>query len=117
MPISIKWFPPSWIQIRTLKKLIVIDPAYLKTYFKDYPKRIEFSSWPDPIDGLPVQAYNTEQGSSTRKLHQLGEGVGYLIMIEQDDLSCRGYRFHTRDARTRTGRCGIASYRWDIYDG
>lgn len=53
MPISIKWFPPSWIQIKALKKLIYIDPAYLKTYFTHYPKKIEFSSWPDPIDGLP----------------------------------------------------------------
>ena len=53
MPISIKWFPPSWIQISAQNKLIFIDPAYLKTYFKNYPKKIEFSSWPDPIDGLP----------------------------------------------------------------
>ena len=53
MPISIKWFPPSWIQISAQNRLIFIDPAYLKTYFKNYPKRIEFSSWPDPIDGLP----------------------------------------------------------------
>ena len=148
VPISIKWFPPSWIQISAQNKLIYIDPAYLKTYFKYYPKRIEFSSWPDPIDGLPeelekadlilvthhhkdhckrvtvdrlrrrdtlilapkrcanelgedfktikagerlsldnvvieaVQAYNTEQGSSTMKQHQKGEGVGYLIAIE-----------------------------------
>jgi len=147
MPISIKWFPPAWIQISARNLLIFIDPAYLKTYFKDYPKRIEFSSWPGPIDGLPeelekadlilvthhhkdhckrvtvdrlrradtlvvapgrcskdlgdnikmirpgerlnldavvieaVQAYNTEQGSSTRKQHQKGEGVGYLITI------------------------------------
>ena len=148
MPISIKWFPPSWIQISAHNKLIFIDPAYLKTYFKDYPKRIDFSSWPDPIDGLPeelekadlvlvthhhkdhckqvtvdrlrrpdtlviaprrcakelgediktikpgerlsidnvvieaVKAYNTEHGSSTRKQHREGEGVGYLITIE-----------------------------------
>ena len=53
MPISIKWFPPSWIQIKALNKLIHIDPAYLNTYFKDYPPKIEFSSWPEPIDGLP----------------------------------------------------------------
>ena len=148
MPLSIKWFPPSWIQISARNNLIFIDPAYFKTYFKDYPKRIDFSSWPDPIDGLPeelekadlilvthhhkdhckhvtvdrlrrpdtlviaprrcakelgediktikpgekisldnvvieaVQAYNTEQGSSTRKQHREGEGVGYLIVIE-----------------------------------
>ncbi|UCF93006.1 MAG: MBL fold metallo-hydrolase [Desulfobacterales bacterium] len=55
MPISIKWFPPSWIQINARNTLLFIDPAYLKTYFKDYPKRIEFSSWPDPIDGLPEE--------------------------------------------------------------
>ena len=55
MPISIKWFPPAWIQIKALNKLIYIDPAYLKTYFKNYPKRIEFSSWPEPIDGLPEE--------------------------------------------------------------
>lgn len=148
MLISLKWFPPSWIQIKTRNKVTFIDPAYLKTYFKDYPKSIEFSAWPDPIDGLPeeleeadlilvthhhkdhckrvtvdrlrrpdttvlapkrcskelgediikiepgeriildnivieaVQAYNTEQGSSTRKQHKKGEGVGYLIMME-----------------------------------
>jgi len=147
MTACIKWFPPSWIQINTQKKLIFIDPAYLKTYFKDSPKRIEFSSWPDPIDGLPeeldkadlilvthhhkdhckrvtldrlrrpdtlviapkrcakelgediqtikpterlsldnvvieaVQAYNTEQGSSTRKQHKKGDGVGYLVTV------------------------------------
>jgi L-ascorbate metabolism protein UlaG (beta-lactamase superfamily) len=39
MPVSIKWFPPSWIQI-------------------------------------------SAQGSSTRKQHKKGQGVGYLIMID-----------------------------------
>jgi L-ascorbate metabolism protein UlaG (beta-lactamase superfamily) len=148
MAVSIKWFPPSWTQISTQNKIIYIDPAYLKTYFKNYPKKIEFSSWPDPIDGLPeelpkadlilvthhhkdhckrvtverlrrpdtlviapkrcvkelgqdiriikpgerlsldkvvieaVRAYNTDQGSSIRKQHKKGEGVGYLVEIE-----------------------------------
>ena len=150
--ISIQWFPPSWIQIKAQKKIIFIDPAYLKTFFKDYPKRIEFSTWPDPIDGLPeelkkadlilvthhhkdhckrvtadrlrrpdtlvvapkrcakelgeeiktiepgerlslgyvgvevVQAYNTAQGSSTGMQHKKGEGVGYLIVIEDKTI-------------------------------
>jgi len=53
MTISIKWFPPSWFQIKTNNRVIYIDPAYLKTHFKDYPKKVEFSTWPDPIDGLP----------------------------------------------------------------
>lgn len=53
MTVSIKWFPPSWFQIKTENRVIYIDPAYLKTYFKDYPEKIEFSSWPDEIDGLP----------------------------------------------------------------
>lgn len=55
MPISIKWFPPSWCQISTQGKIIYIDPAYLKTYYKNHPKKIEFSTWPDPIDGLPEE--------------------------------------------------------------
>ena len=53
MTIAIKWFPPSWTQIKVNHKIIYIDPAYLRTYYTKYPKKIEFSKWPDPIDGLP----------------------------------------------------------------
>jgi L-ascorbate metabolism protein UlaG (beta-lactamase superfamily) len=53
MSVTLKWFPPSWFQIKTENKTIYIDPAYLKTFFKDYPKKVEFSTWPDEIDGLP----------------------------------------------------------------
>lgn len=55
VPISIKWFPPSWFQIKTGNHITYIDPAYLRTYFTHYPKRIEYSKWPDPIDGLPEE--------------------------------------------------------------
>jgi L-ascorbate metabolism protein UlaG (beta-lactamase superfamily) len=148
MPVSIKWFPPSWFQIKTKDKIIYIDPAWMRTYFTKYPKKIEFSRWPDPIDGLPeelekadvillthhhkdhcksvtvnrlkdadtlvvapkrcskelgkdikvvapgdeipfgditikaVDAYNTEQGSSTRKVHHKCDCVGYLMTVE-----------------------------------
>ncbi len=53
MAIELKWFPPSWVQIRAQNKIIYIDPAYLKKYYKNSSKKVEFSSWPDPIDGLP----------------------------------------------------------------
>ena len=53
MAIAIKWFPPSWVQLRVDKKIIYIDPAYLRTYYTKHPQKIEFSKWPDPIDGLP----------------------------------------------------------------
>ncbi len=53
MPITVKWFPPSWTQIQIDGKFIYIDPAYLRTYYTKYPQKIEFSKWPDPIDGLP----------------------------------------------------------------
>ncbi len=51
--INIRWFPPSWIQIKSKSHVIYIDPAYLRTNFTHYPKTIEYSKWPDPIDGLP----------------------------------------------------------------
>ena len=53
MTVDIKWFPPSWVQILTNNKTIYIDPAYLKKYYTNYAKKVEFSSWPNPIDGLP----------------------------------------------------------------
>lgn len=55
MSISLKWFPPSWFQIKTGNKILYIDPAYLRTNFTNYPKRIDFSKWPDTIDGLPEE--------------------------------------------------------------
>jgi L-ascorbate metabolism protein UlaG (beta-lactamase superfamily) len=147
MPVLIKRFPPSWFQIRDKEKAIYIDPAYLRTYFTHYPKKIEYSKWPDPIDGLPeelekadiisithhhkdhakcvtvdrlrgantvivapkrclkelgssievttagkeiadghigikaVDAYNTQQGSSSKKVHRKGDGVGYVLTV------------------------------------
>jgi L-ascorbate metabolism protein UlaG (beta-lactamase superfamily) len=53
--IVIKWFPPSWLQLKIGKQILYVDPAYLRTNFTNYPKRIEFSKWPDPIDGLPEE--------------------------------------------------------------
>jgi L-ascorbate metabolism protein UlaG (beta-lactamase superfamily) len=148
MAVRLKWFPPSWLQIRGQGQLIYIDPAYMTTYFAKHPSRIEFSRWPDPIDGLPeelekadvilvthdhkdhckdatvdrlsrsdtlvigpkccmkklnkkmeviqtgekldlngaevktVEAYNTKQGSSTKKVHHKGNGVGYVLTVE-----------------------------------
>jgi L-ascorbate metabolism protein UlaG (beta-lactamase superfamily) len=67
MTVAIKWFPPSWVQIKTLDKIIYIDPAYLRTYFLKYPQKIEFSKWPDPIDGLPE---NLEKGDIILITHE-----------------------------------------------
>lgn len=146
--ISIKYFQPSWFQIKAENKVIYIDPAYLKKYYIKYLKKIDYTSWPDPIDGLPEKdlekadiilithyhkdhckavtvnrlkkfntiviapeicckelgeniktikpgeklqvgkievkatfAYNTKEGSSTKKVHKKGECVGFLIKI------------------------------------
>lgn len=152
MSIRIQWFPPSWFQIKAKDTIIYIDPSYMRTYYTKYPKKIEFSTWPDPIDGLPeeldkadvilvthdhkdhckdvtinrlrrtdtvivapkrclkalgnnitviasgenitikniqikaVDAYNTEAGSSTRKVHHKGNGVGYLLTTENKTI-------------------------------
>jgi len=147
--ISIKFFQPSWFQIKTGSKIIYIDPTYLSKYYTKYPQKIDFTKWPDPIDGLPDRdlekadlilishhhkdhckavtvnrlkktdtlivapkictkelgenikitkpgdkinvgkieiettfAYNTEQGSSTQKVHHKGECVGFLISVD-----------------------------------
>ncbi|MGD8991636.1 MAG: MBL fold metallo-hydrolase [Desulfobacterales bacterium] len=148
MSVYLKWFPPAWFQIKSKNAIIYIDPAYLRSYYTHYPQKIEYSHWPDPIDGLPeklekadlilvthahkdhakdvtvnrlrgkrtlvagpkrctknlgkdirvvepgetfsfldiqikaVDAYNTPRGSSTRKVHHKGEGVGYVLTIE-----------------------------------
>lgn len=51
--ITVKWFPPSWVQIQHGNSILYIDPAYLKKYYTHHPSKIEYSTWPDDIDGLP----------------------------------------------------------------
>lgn len=51
--VSIKWFPPSWLLIKTTNKVVYIDPAWIQKNFNSYPKKIIFSHYPEPIDGLP----------------------------------------------------------------
>ena len=53
MAVSLKWHPPAWVQIKADDIIIYIDPAYLRTYYLKHPGKIEFTKWPDPIDGLP----------------------------------------------------------------
>lgn len=55
MSLTLKWFPPSWVQIKTPEATAYIDPSYMRTYYRSHPSRIEFSTWPDPIDGLPEE--------------------------------------------------------------
>ena len=56
-------------QIKSKGKIIYIDPAYLRTYYAKYPKKIEFSKWLDTIDGLPEM---TELGSVDVALLPIG---------------------------------------------
>ena len=55
MSLTLKWFPPSWVQIKTSDCIAYIDPSYMRTYYRSHPSKIEFSKWPDPIDGLPEE--------------------------------------------------------------
>jgi L-ascorbate metabolism protein UlaG (beta-lactamase superfamily) len=148
MALALRWYPPSWVQIKTRNLVIYLDPSYLLKYFKNHPTAREYSTWPDEVDGLPddlepadiilithhhkdhvkkvtvdrisgpdtlivapdkvkdvlgeeimvvtpgeeivkdevkikvLPAYNTLEGSSTRKFHHFGEGVGYLVEID-----------------------------------
>lgn len=47
----IRYFPRSWIQIKTSKYNIYIDPSYMSTYYSKYPKKVVFSKAED--DSLP----------------------------------------------------------------
>lgn len=51
--ILITWFPPSWLLIKTKDTVIYIDPAWIQKNFDNYSKKIIFSHYPDPMDGLP----------------------------------------------------------------
>jgi L-ascorbate metabolism protein UlaG (beta-lactamase superfamily) len=53
MTTTIRWFPPSWLLIETHDKVIYIDPAWIQKNFNSYPKKIIFSHYPEPMDGLP----------------------------------------------------------------
>jgi L-ascorbate metabolism protein UlaG (beta-lactamase superfamily) len=152
--VIIKWFPRSWIQIKTSECIIYIDPSFMSTYFKKYDKTIVFSEAED--DCLPgslekgdiilishihkdhckevtinrlsdentlvltprkykkevddrvkivipgsryrfqdvfieiVNAYNTDDGNSTKKVHKKGECVGYVINIEDKRIYFSG---------------------------
>lgn len=142
MSVKIKWFPRSWLQIKYNKKIIYIDPSYLKTYFVRHPTNIDNGD-----DGLPeelpkgdiilythshkdhcklstlnqlrtdrtvifapkscskeltfeytivkpnekyssnrinietVNAYNTVESNSIKKVHKKGTGVGYILTL------------------------------------
>lgn len=51
--LSVRWFPASWLLIELAGAVVYIDPAYIRSYFDSYSSRVDFSRWPDPIDGLP----------------------------------------------------------------
>jgi len=149
--LTIRFFQPSWFLIQHSGSVVYIDPSYMKKYFTHYPGKVEFFTWPDPIDGLPepdlpktdlilithhhqdhcraatirrlvredtviaapavcreklgefgdmvsyvqpggsvemgdimaeaVFAYNTQAGSSTKKIHEKGECLGWLLHV------------------------------------
>ena len=48
MSLILKWFPPSWVQLKTPKAVCYIDPSYMRTNYAKHPTKIEFSTWPGP---------------------------------------------------------------------
>lgn len=47
----IKWFPRSWLQIKSEGSIIYTDPSFISTYFTKYPKLVVLSDAED--DSLP----------------------------------------------------------------
>ena len=79
MVVSIKWFPPSWIQIKADRKIIYIDPAYLRTYYLKHPDNIEYTKWPDPIDGLPEKPEKADPQKFKSKI-ELNSDIGCTVL-------------------------------------
>lgn len=50
----ITWFPAAWLLIKHAGKTLYIDPAWIQNNFADYPDKVIFSHYPDPMDGLPT---------------------------------------------------------------
>ncbi len=150
----IKWFPRSWVQIKTDKYIIYFDPSYMSTYYKKLKSKVIFSDKEDDIlpemlesadlilishihrdhckketinrllhsetsvfapdkiesdinikfrlvrpdnsyllDDIIIKttfAYNTEQGSSTKKVHKKGSCVGYVLTVENRNIYFAG---------------------------
>ena len=38
MSVTLKWFPPARFQITSKNAIIYIDPAYLRSYYTQYPR-------------------------------------------------------------------------------
>lgn len=51
--IKIRRFPPSWFLITYGNRVIYLDPAWIQNNFTKYPKKVIFSHYPNPMDGLP----------------------------------------------------------------
>lgn len=50
---TLTFFQPSWFLIQTKRLVIYIDPAYLKKYYTHFHTNKLYTTWPQPIDGLP----------------------------------------------------------------
>ena len=100
MSVSLKWFPPSWFQIKSKNAIIYIDPAYLRSYYTRHPKKIEFSRWPDPIGGLPAkpEKANLVQLTHTHKDHAREFNYLYLsgdrFFTSQTQMDSKKERYH-----------------------
>ena len=50
---TLRWFPNSWVQLKTNNTVIYIDPAWIQKHFLKYPATVIYSHYPEPMDGLP----------------------------------------------------------------
>lgn len=148
MPVEIRYFPRSWIQIKSRGFVIYIDPSFMKSYYRKFKETVKFPSFKNDDAELPdnlekadvilythahkdhckkitadllrkdstvfigpkpcnkeipymtdilglnqeleisgfkiktVPAYNTSDGTSTRKVHNMKNSLGYIIEFE-----------------------------------
>lgn len=54
MAVYLKWFPNSWLQIKSDDKVVYVDPAYMEAMFEDYPKKASTENLPEDLEKADI---------------------------------------------------------------
>lgn len=129
MHITIRWFLPSWLQMKTGNKVIYIDPAWIQKNFDSHPTKIIYSHYPEPMDGLPEKdmaigdviliTHHHQDHIKTATVNRLADENTTIISPEKcRDLIGRRFESIKPDDTKSIGNIGIqAVHAYNTPDG